>query len=56
MAGTRLEPLERVLPYSGMWNSDTPFQALEPMTITALAQLPGLQRVVGQWQWPEEFR
>jgi len=53
--GTRLEPVERVLPYSGMWNSDNPFQALEHMTVTAIAQLPWLQPMLGQWHWPAEL-
>ena len=53
--GTRLEAVERTLPYSGMWNSDNPFQALQPVTLTALDELPGLQPVPGHWAWPAEL-
>lgn len=48
--------LERTaLPCSGMWNGDNTFQALESVTLTALAEVPRLQPLPGCGEWSADL-
>lgn len=53
--GQRVQAAERVMPCSGLWNSGGPSQAAQPVYVTQLEPLPGLQLIPDQWTWPAEL-
>lgn len=53
--GQRVQAVDRVLPYSGMWNDSNPFEAVQAVHITTLTQLPQLQLTPDHWEWPAEL-